>query len=151
MQAIDQFVASWNKKPDSHGATQPDLAALESQFGVTLPAAYKYLALTYGDLYTPDILDKVCDLEDEIIEVQKFLPVSQIAEITASCEKAGMAKGYICFASDCLGNMFCFKKEQCKTAPDDAQIWFFDHDFNDMEPLSLTFNEWIAQFNELAE
>ena len=39
----------------------------------------------------------------------------------------GMPKGHILFASDCKGNMFCFKLDDCMSKQVDLPVWFFDH------------------------
>ena len=65
------------------------------------------------------------------------------------CTGMGMPEGFICFASDCMGNMFCFKIDECKDKQE-AGIWFFDHDFCEIEKIFNNFNEWLEAYIALA-
>ena len=61
----------------------------------------------------------------------------------------GMPKGHILFASDCKGDMFCFKLIDCISKQADVPVWFFDRDLCTVKKVSNSFIEWLEAFNEL--
>jgi len=62
---------------------------------------------------------------------------------------SGMPKGHILFASDCKGNMFCFKLNDCANKQTDIAVWYFDHDLRTVNKVSNSFTEWLEEFNSL--
>ncbi|HEY6019507.1 MAG TPA: SMI1/KNR4 family protein, partial [Candidatus Paceibacterota bacterium] len=82
-------------------------------------------------------------------DIQNFLLPSQMLEDTRAYEAAGMPKGYLAFSSDCMGNMFCFKIDECKIQLNDPSIWFFDHDFVEIESIANGFIEWLEKYVEV--
>ncbi len=126
-----------------------DISELESKLNAILPDSYKYLISTYGLLHTPNVLTKICDLGVEISEVQDFLSLEDVFSLSELYEMSGMPKGHILFASDCKGNMFCFKLTDCESKQADIPVWFFDHDSRAVKKVSDTFSEWLQEFNEL--
>jgi len=53
------------------------------------------------------------------------------------------------FASDCKGNMFCFKFTDCASKQIDVPVWFFDRDLCSVKKVSNSFTQWLEEFNEL--
>lgn len=143
---VDKFVALWNKNEALVSATSHDIQKLESTLGIRLPNCYVYLITKYGDLYAPNLLDAIVEKELELNDIQNFLLPNQILEDTKAYEIAGMPEGYLAFASDCMGNMFCFKIDECKRQLNEPSIWFFDHDFVEIESIANNFNEWLGNY-----
>jgi len=126
-----------------------DITELESTLVAYLPDTYKYLISTYGLVHTPNVLTKICDLNVEISEVQDFLSLDDVSSLSKLYEMSGMPKGHILFASDCKGNMFCFKQSDCINENKDASVWFFNQGLCTINRVSNSFSEWLDGFNAL--
>ncbi len=149
MNSIDLFVKNWGSKHAMVPIDGRDIEELESRLNAFLPDSYKYLISTYGLVHTPNVLTKICDLGVDISEVQDFLSLEDISSLSKLYEMTGMPKGHILFASDCKGNMFCFKHTDCASQQTDLPVWFFDHDSRAVKKVSNSFIEWLEAFNEL--
>jgi hypothetical protein len=149
MKSIDLFVKNWGSKSAMVPIKCHDIKELESTLNAFLPDSYKYLISTYGLVHTPNVLTKICDLNSDISEVQDFLSLEDISSLSTLYEMSGMPKGHILFASDCKGNMFCFKLTDCASQKKDLPVWFFDHDLCTVKKVSHSFIGWLEEFNEL--
>lgn len=149
MKGIDLFVKNWGSKSSMVPIKGHDIKGLESKLNVYLPDSYKYLISTYGLVHTPNVLTKICDLGSELSEVQDFLSLEDIFSLSKLYEMSGMPEGHILFASDCKGNMFCFKLTDCASKKIDSPVWFFDHDLCTVKKVSDSFIGWLEEFNEL--
>ncbi|KGK00991.1 SMI1/KNR4 family protein [Thalassotalea sp. ND16A] len=149
MNSIDLFVKNWGSKHSMVAIDNHDIAELESRLNASLPGSYKYLISKYGLVHTPNVLTKICDLGVDISEVQDFLNLEDVFSLSKLYEMSGMPKGHVLFASDCKGNMFCFKLSDCTSEHTDIPVWFFDHDSRTVKKISNTFIEWLEEFNEL--
>lgn len=74
---------------------------------------------------------------------------SEMIEQTKMYIQAGMPEGFLGFASDCMGSVFCFKVSEILNS-EGAGIWFFDHDFCEIEKINENFNEWLCSHIELS-
>jgi len=149
MNSIDLFVTNWGSKNAMVPIDSNDISALESKLKVFLPDSYKYLISSYGLVHSPNVLTKICDLGVDISEVQDFLSLDDIFSLSQLYEMTGMPKGHILFASDCKGNMFCFKLTDCESKQIDAPVWFFNQNLCTITKVSNSFSEWLEQFNQL--
>ena len=149
MNSIDAFVKNWGSKQSMTPIDCGDISELESKLSAVLPDSYKYLLSNYGLIHSPNVLTKICDLGVDISEVQDFLSLEDVFSLSKLYEMSGMPKGHILFASDCKGNMFCFKLTDCESKQVDIPVWFFDHDLRTVKNVSNTFSEWLGEFNEL--
>lgn len=149
MNSIDLFVKNWGSKHAMIPIDSHDIAELEAQLNAFLPDTYKYLISTYGLVHTPNVLTKICDLGVDVSEVQDFLSLEDVLSLSKLYEMTGMPKGHILFASDCKGNMFCFKLSDCASKQVDIPVCFFDRDLGTVKQVSNSFIEWLEQFNKL--
>ena len=150
MNSIDLFVNHWGQKNFMVPISSNDIEDLESKLNAVLPESYKYLISTYGLVHTPNVLTKTCDLGSDITEVQDFLSLDDVFSLSQLYEMAGMMpKGHVLFASDCKGNMFCFKLSDCASKQVDIAVWFFDYGLGTVKKVSNSFIEWLDGFNEL--
>jgi hypothetical protein len=149
MDSIDLFVKNWGSKRAMVPINNQDIMALEEKLNAVLPDSYKYLISTYGLVHTPNVLTKICDLNSDLSEVQDFLSLGDVDTLSKLYEITGMPKGHILFASDCKGNMFCFKLEDCATQQIDSPVWFFDHNLSTVKKVSDSFMGWLDEFNGL--
>ena len=149
MNSIDLFVKNWGSKHSMVPIDKNDITELESKLKFFLPDSYKYLISTYGLVHTPNVLTKICDLGVDITEVQDFLSLEDIFSLSQLYEMTGMPKGHVLFASDCKGNMFCFKLTDCSSKQRDLPVWFFDRELCNVKKVSNSFIEWLEGFNKL--
>jgi len=149
MKNIDLFVKNWGSKQSMVPIDNNDILELESKINGFLPDSYKYLISTYGLVHTPNVLTKICDLGSDISEVQDFLSLEDVSSLSQLYELTGMPKGHVLFASDCKGNMFCFKLADCETKQTDLPVWFFDRELSSVTKVSNSFIEWLDEFNNL--
>ena len=149
MNSIDLFVKNWASKNVMTPINHHDITELEAKLNAFLPDSYKYLISTYGLVHTPNVLTRICDLGSDVSDVQDFLSLEDVSSLSALYEMSGMPKGHILFASDCKGNMFCFKHSDCVTKQRDMPVWFFDHDLRTVTKVADSFTHWLTQFNEL--
>ena len=149
MNSIDLFVKNWGSKNSMVPINNHDIADLESKLKALLPDSYKYFISTYGLVHTPNVLTKICDLNSDISEVQDFLSLEDVYSLSKLYEMSGMPKGHILFASDCKGNMFCFKLTDCVSKQIDLPVWFFNHDLCTVKKVSNSFVGWLEEFNKL--
>ena len=149
MNSIDTFVKNWGSKNAMVPINAQDISELESKLNCCLPESYKYLISTYGLVHSPNVLTKICDLNSDVSAVQDFLSLEDVSSLSKLYEMSGMPKGHILFASDCKGNMFCFKLDECVNSEVDLPVWFFDQQFYTVEKVSNSFTEWLAAFDDL--
>ena len=146
MNSIDLFVKNWASKQVMNPIAFTDISTLESQLTATLPESYKYLLLHYGLVHSPNVLTKICDLGVDISEVQDFLSLEDVYSLSKLYEMTGMPKGHILFASDCKGNMFCFKLSECLLSQADIAVWFYNQHKQTIEKTADTFDQWLTSF-----
>ena len=149
MNSIDLFVKNWGSKQAMSPIASADILALKTRLTATLPESYKYLLAHYGLVHSQNVLTKICDLGVDIAEVQDFLSLEDVDSLSKLYEMTGMPKGHILFASDCKGNMFCFKLSDCGTSNKDAPVWFYNHDLRTVSQVADTFSAWLDRFNTL--
>lgn len=149
MNSIDLFVKNWGNKSSLSPICLDDINTLEVKLGHVLPQTYTYLLSKYGLVRTPNVLTKIIDLNAQITDVQDFLSLEDVFSLTKLYELSGMPAGYVVFASDCKGNMFCFCVAEIKTTPSDVGVWFYEHGAVEVRKVADSFTLWLAQFNAL--
>jgi len=149
MNSIDLFAENWGCKNSMVPINSDDIAEIESRLNAFLPDSYKYLISTYGLVHTPNVFTKIVELGSDISGVQDFLSLEDVFSLSKLYEMSGMPKGHILFASDCKGNMFCFKLTDCASQQKDLPVWFYDQALCTVKKVSDSFIEWLEKFNEL--
>lgn len=149
IETIKKFVSVWSAPEEQPKATEQDIIDAESVLGFNLPKGYVDIVTMFGSVYCPDLLDAIVEEEADISDVQNFDLPNDLIKNTEAYTGMGMPEGFVCFASDCMGNMFCFKSDECKVQQE-AGIWFFDHDFCEIYKIFDNFNEWLEAYIALA-
>ena len=124
---------------------------MEERLKIKFPKSYKNFALTFGNIWTPNILDLIDEKEVEIADVQEFWNAERIIFDKENEWTSNIEENLIPFASDCMGNIFCFAVKDLTSRKDDCDIYYYDHDFDSIENLSISFEQWIEQFNEISD
>jgi len=150
LNSIDLFVKNWGSKNAMVPINTQEISELELKLHSFLPDSYKYLISTYGLVHSPNMLTKICDLNADVSSaVQDFLSLDDIHSLSKLYEMMGMPKGHILFASDCKGNMFCFKLSDCVSKQIDSPVWYYDLGNCSVEQVANSFTGWLDEFNEL--
>jgi|WetSurMetagenome_2_1015567.scaffolds.fasta_scaffold397630_1 hypothetical protein len=61
-------------------------------------------------------------------------------------ESGGMAPGFLAFASDGSGNRFLFRLSDCISPNTDVPVFFFDHDFCEIDEFEDSFSDLLNQY-----
>ena len=149
MTALKQFAERFNKSDDAKASTQIDIDRLEHEFQISLPNDYKTFLSNFGNIWTPDILDLVVDNDLDINDVQQFWTIDKIIYDKHNEWTSNLSLDIIPFASDCMGNIFAFLRQDIKSPTETANVYFFDHDFDTIEKISNSFTDWIEEFNKI--
>jgi len=147
-----KFVTRFGVTPPtpSPPIAETDLDRAEFQLGIVFPRAYRQFVLTYGPVWTPNILQITVDHQCETWDISWFFTPSECVEDTRLYRSGSMSERLVAFASDCMGNSFCFDQSDLFDArPDDAAVWFFDHDYCQDSKLSDTFDQWLTTYVHL--
>ncbi len=65
-------------------------------------------------------------------------------------QEAGMPEGLVPIAKDCMGNLFCFDLDDGQEIRKlDGPVYFWDHDFNEVQHEAASFETWIGKYNSL--
>lgn len=146
-----KFVEKW-----THPKYRPKPVAKDliddcaKQLKVEFPTSYtEYVTVHGSGGPTIDLLNSIVDGEIEINDLSDIHTPTEIIDSMESWQSAGMPKDLIPIASDSMGNMFCFKRDEIMVAKDDASIWFFDHDFGSVEKIHDSFTSWINEFVQI--
>lgn len=146
---LEHFIQQWTSPDYPPERVSPsDLTSAERELGVRLPVDYRDAVLQAG-LPRPTIalLDSIVDGDLSLHDVSEFLSPSEIVEITHASHGGGMPQNLVVFATDCMGNMFCFDAAKLRAkASDHTAIWFFDHDLCIVEQEAPDFTTWIDRF-----
>jgi hypothetical protein len=140
------FIERFQREETPQAVSSTAIAHIASTLNVLLPASYRDFLELYGPAYTPDILDLIVLRNARLADIQQFHSTEDVIESSQSID----AKGCVAFATDCQGNLFCFKGlSNSLPAPDDAPVWLFDHETGKTIKVAPTFDTWLAQYTNL--
>ena len=149
MTELNNFAERFNKSDTAKPSTQVEINELEHEFQIVLPEDYKTFLLNFGNIWTPDILDLVVDKNLPISDVQQFWSIDKIIYDKQNKWTLHVSTDIIPIASDCMGNIFAFLRDDLKLPTETADIYFFDHDLDTVEKISNSFTNWIVEFNNI--
>jgi len=146
---LREFTDKWTSvdyPPDP--VSDDDLSVAEQRLGVGFPRGYRDAVLRIG-LPRPTIalLDAIVEHNLDLAPPGDFYSPDEIVEETLAWREIGMPEHLIAIASDGMGNKFCFDAGGLERGASDSQaVWFFDHDFNTVEKIAVSFDAWIDTF-----
>lgn len=146
MDIFKLFNEKFNKNDNSIPASISQINELEETYQIYLPKDHKIFLLQYGDIWTPDILDIIVDNDLELNDVQEFWSPNAIIEDKKSGFTSMQKDDLIGFASDCVGNVFAFKKIELKSPKQQATVYLFDHDLGTCGIESRSFTTFIERY-----
>ena len=93
------------------------------------------------------LLDAIVERELDLQSVGDFYSPAEIIEETIAWRELGMPEQLVAFANDGGGNKFCFDADRLNNgSAEEAAIWFYDHDFEAVDQISMSFSEWIEAY-----
>jgi hypothetical protein len=141
----DAFVARFHLGAERTPVTDEQLDVVEAALNTKLPAAYRQFMTRHGVVHSQSILDEIVDKKLEPHpDVQDFLEPQEAINNTKGYWSAGMPENLIGIASDCMGNMIGFHRQDFPA--DDAPVLFFDHDFVEVNEIAPSFDEFLAWY-----
>jgi hypothetical protein len=128
-------------------AVPQDGARIEAELGTVLPQSYLQFIHTHGAPFTPSILSLIVESGRDAPDIREFKTPEEAVRDSRLYWSGGMSEELIGLASDCMGSMFCFRRQPAGRArPDDAEVWFFDHDYCAEHKLADSFDGLIRSF-----
>lgn len=142
----DEFVSRFGITGSESVIPPTRLVQIETHLGICLPNAYREFVSRHGAVrFDYRLAASVAD-QVHLWDIRSFLSESELLECERYYVGAGMRPSLLGFASDSLGNLFCFDRANLLSACDDAPVWFFDHEFNVDWQLSHSFDDWVQSY-----
>jgi hypothetical protein len=144
--SLSRFIALWTH-PDYAPApvSEDDLENAESRLQTHLPVDYRNAVIQFGlPRPTIELLDAIVDRELDLRDVSEFLAPTEIVRVTEDWRDLGLPEGLVAFATDCMGNLFCFPTKA--DAVGEVPVFFFDHDDRTVDAIAPSFIQWIDEF-----
>lgn len=147
--SMRRFISLWTH-PDYAPApiSSDDLESVERRLQTQLPSDYKEGILEFGlPRPTVELLDAICDRHLDLRDVSDFLGPDEIVEVTGEWRDLGLPEELFAFATDCMGNLFCFPSD-----PNDAvqPVFYWNHDTKEVDTVAPSFSGWIEDFCRVA-
>jgi hypothetical protein len=141
----ESFVARFHLGGHRTPVTKEKLDAVEAALNTKLPAAYRAFMAHHGVVHSPGIVEEIVNKNLEPHpDVQDFLEPQEAINNTRGYWSAGMPENVIGIASDCMGNMIGFERQD--SVRDDAPVLFFDHDFVEVHEIAPSFDDFLAWY-----
>jgi SMI1 / KNR4 family (SUKH-1) len=144
--SLSRFIALWTHPNSATDAvSEKELQRAEASLRTLLPTDYRSAVLQFG-LPRPSIelLDAIADRELDLSGVSDFLGPAEMVSVTQDWRDLGLAEELIAFATDCMGNLFCFP--EADAADGGGPVFFFDHDSRTVDVVAPSFTRWIDEF-----
>lgn len=148
--SLSRFISLW-AHPDyaADAVSEDDLKDLQNRLQTRLPADYCQAVLEFGlPRPTMKLLDAIVDRQLDVRDVSNFLGAAEIVTVTEGWRDLGLPDELVAFATDCMGNLFCFPAEDNEI--EEAPVFFFDHDERSVEVVARSFTQWIEGFCRVA-
>ena len=141
------FVARFHQGDPPTPVSRAEIERGERELDTVFPRSYITFMQTHGTIRTPSLLPLIVAGTHELWDVMVFFGISDVIEGTKGYWSAGMSEQMVGFASDSMGNLFCLRRADPDSGrADDAEIWFFDHDFCSESKVADGFDEWLLSY-----
>lgn len=146
---FNRFVELWtHPKFPPDRVSEDELRRAEAHLQASLPDDYRSAVLQIGlPRPTIELLDFIAEQELDLRDVSDFLGPAEMISVTQEWRELGLPDNLVAFATDCMGNLFCFPTNT--EAGGSVPVYFFDHDFETVDLIAPTFTHWVNEFCEL--
>lgn len=148
--SLSRFITLWTHPDHAPDAVSKDeLGNAETRLQTRLPTDYRDAVLQLGlPRPTTELLDAIVERKLDVRDVSEFLSPGEIVSVTEDWRDLGLPEELVAFATDCMGNLFCFPTE----ADDGGEVpvFFFDHDEGTVDVIAPSFARWIEEFCSVA-
>ena len=148
--SLSRFIALWTHPehtPDP--VSEDDLDDAEGRLQTRLPTDYRNAVLQLGlPRPTIELLDAIVDRELDLRDLSEFLSPAEIVSVTQDWRDLGLPEELVAFATDCMGNLFCFPMQA--DGGGEVPVFFFDHDERTVDVIASSFTRWIEEFCRVA-
>lgn len=144
--SFSRFIALWTH-PDStpDPVSEDDLSEAEGRLRTRVPTDYRNAVLQFGlPRPTIELFDAIVDRKLDLRDLSDFLNPAEIVSVTEDWRDLGLPEELFAFATDCMGNLFCFPTEAVSGG--EVPVFFFDHDERTVEVIAPSFTRWIEEF-----
>ena len=149
---LKKFVGAWvhpdyGPIPVSEEALDRAEARLETYF----PRFYRQCMVEVGPPCTAlSLLSTIVDRSLDLPSIGDFLTPEDIMSTTERWREAGLPENMIAFANSGGGDLYCFEVvPEDAMVPEDAVVWYFDHEEREVESLELNFSVWLALYSNI--
>ncbi|GAA0854900.1 SMI1/KNR4 family protein [Aliiglaciecola litoralis] len=123
--------------------------SFESELGAKFPKSYKnyknYI-IKFGATHNPSLLDSIVESGSELPDLNEFAQVANVVKFNEMYWSGGMPNTVYTFATDCLGNAFCFE-----ISSELDEVLVYDTEFDELTSLELTFDELINEYLQIVD
>jgi hypothetical protein len=146
----EAFVSAFHEGETPVPVDSTGIAQIERDLATVLPQSYVTFMQKHGPVHTPSLISLIVDGGHEAWDVMVISEVAEVINGTRAYWSAGMSEQLVGFASDSMGNLFCFRRVPVGSVrEDDAEVWFFDHDLCEESKIASGFDAWLASFLKL--
>jgi hypothetical protein len=126
------------------------LAEIEGRLNILFPESYRDFIRNYGALRFDGRLGAAAARRVDLWDVRSFLNENELVDCARLYLGLGIRESFVGFASDTMGNLFCFERGDLSPRQEDAPVWFFDHEFRVDTQLAPSFEAWIGSYLAVA-
>ena len=151
--AFSAFLEKWVHPDYRPAPARPEeLDSVEVRLETLLPLAYRRFMEAVGPVSTgASLAVAVAAQRLGIPPVQEFLAPSTIVKTTEASRAMGLPSAFLAFAAEGSGDLYCFEiVPGAGAAPEDALVWYFDHEEGELECLEVPFSKWIFAYSRVA-
>jgi SMI1-KNR4 cell-wall len=150
---LKKFISAW-VHPD-YGpipVTQEALDRAEARLDTYLPRSYRRCMIEVGPPGTAlSLLTTIVDRRLDLPSIGDFLSPEDVMSTTEDWREAGLPENMVAFATSGGGDLYCFEVvPEGAAVPEDATVWYFDHEERETESLNLNFSEWLALYANIS-
>jgi hypothetical protein len=131
----------------THKTSRKKFEMIEAELGFKFPPSYREAMISFGasDVMIT-LLDTIVDQNLDLRDVTEIIRPAKIYKEMIGGQKAGMPNHLIPIASDCMGNSFCFSTHEVSDSAKEIPIYFFDHDFDEVDLEADCFEDWLKAY-----
>ena len=126
--------------------SEEDLARLEAELPSKLPDAYTRFLMEHGPVHCPTVLRLVLEFGLEQPDLRQFLTPAQALQRTRESWQRELPADLYIFATDCMGNPFCFRRSNAPQK--DAPVFFLSPQHEGPMNLAESFDALLGWYVE---